>query len=115
MTSHVHTFDGREGGGFRISLTYDSQLGPGKTSAHADTFHGQFVKVVANEQVVEVVEFETSDPALRGKMSITITLADVGDGTEVVAVHERLPAGLPEADNAAGWASSLGKLAALVE
>jgi uncharacterized protein YndB with AHSA1/START domain len=23
MTSHVHTFDAREGGSFRISLTYD--------------------------------------------------------------------------------------------
>ena len=40
MTSHVHTFDAREGGAFRISLTYDAPTGTGKTSAHHDTFHG---------------------------------------------------------------------------
>jgi hypothetical protein len=28
------------------------------------------VKLVTNEQVVEVVEFETTDPALRGEMTI---------------------------------------------
>ncbi len=57
MTSHVHAFDVREGGSFRISLTYDSPAAAGKTSAHTDTYHGRFVKLVTNEQVVEVVEF----------------------------------------------------------
>jgi len=33
------------------------------------------VRLVPNEQVVEVVEFETADPALRGEMTITFTLA----------------------------------------
>jgi len=68
MTSHVHAFDAREGGSFRT--------GTGKTTAHTDTYHGRFVKLVTNEQVVEVVEFETTDPALRGEMTITIALAD---------------------------------------
>src|SRR5438105_12464618 len=75
MTSHVHAFDPREGGTFRISLTYDAPTGTGKTTAQTDTYHGRFVKLVPNEQVVEVVEFETTDPALRGEMTITITLA----------------------------------------
>src|SRR6266446_46284 len=64
MTSHVHAFDGREGGSFRISLTYDAPTGTGKTTAHTDTYHGRFVTLVPSEQVVEVVEFETADPAL---------------------------------------------------
>lgn len=115
MTSHVHAFDAREGGSFRISLTYDTPTGVGKTTAHTDTFHGRFVKLVPNERVVEVVEFETADPALRGDMTITITLADADGGTEVLAVHDRLPRGLSAADNEAGWRSSLAKLAALVE
>ena len=63
MTSHVHAFDAREGGSFRISLTYDAPTGTGKTTANTDTFRGRFVKLVTNEQVVEVVEFETTDPA----------------------------------------------------
>ncbi len=74
MTCCVHTFDARKGGWFRISLTYDEPTGTGKTSAHTDTYHGRFVKLVPNEQVVEVDEFETEDPTLRGEMTITITL-----------------------------------------
>jgi len=115
MTSHVHAFDPREGGSFRISLTYDAPTAAGKTTAHTDTYHGRFVKLVPNEQVVEVVEFETADPALRGEMTITFTLVDADGGTDVFAVHEGVPPGVPPADNEAGWRSSLGKLAALVE
>jgi uncharacterized protein YndB with AHSA1/START domain len=117
MTSHVHAFDAREGGSFRfrISLTYDEATGTGKTTAHTDTYHGRFVKLVTNEQVVEAVEFETIDPALRGEMTITITLADADGGTDVFAVHEGLPRGVPTADNEAGWREALTKLAALVE
>ena len=115
MTSHVHAFDAREGGSFRISLTYDAPTGTGKTTAQTDTFHGRFVKLVPNEKVVEVVEFETTDPTLRGEMTITITLADADGGTEVLAVHDGLPRGVPTADNEAGWRSSIEKLAAIVE
>lgn len=82
---------------------------------HTDTYHGRFVKIVTNAQVVEVVEFETTDPALQGEMTITISLADAEGGTDVLAVHEGLPRGLSAADNEAGWRLSLAKLAALVE
>ncbi|MGH2451884.1 MAG: SRPBCC family protein [Candidatus Limnocylindria bacterium] len=115
MTSHVHAFDPREGGSFRTSLTYDAPTESGKTTAHTDTYHGRFTRLVTNRQVVEVVEFETTDPALCGEMTITIELADADGGTDVVAVHDGLPAGLSTADNEAGWRSSLAKLAALVE
>jgi len=115
MTSHVHAFDAREGGSFRISLTYDAPTGTGKTTVHTDTFHGRFVKLVTNEQVVEVVEFETTDPALRGEMTITYTLSDADGGTDLLAVHDGLPPGLSATDNEVGWRMSLDKLAALVE
>ena len=115
MSSHVHAFDAREGGSFRISLTYDAPTGTGKTTAQTDTFRRRFVKLVPNEQVVEVVEFETTDPALQGEMTITFTLADADRGTDLLAVHDGLPRGVPAADNEAGWRSSLAKLAALVE
>src|SRR5437773_11367 len=115
MTSQVHAFDPREGGSFRISLTYDAPTGAGKTTAHTDTYHGRFVKFVPDKEVVAAVEFETSDPAPQGEMTITITLADADGGTDLLAVHDRLPSGLSPADNEAGWRSSLAKLAALVE
>jgi uncharacterized protein YndB with AHSA1/START domain len=115
MTSIIHAFDAHEDGVFRISLKYDSPSGTGKTSAQTDTFHGRFVKLVPNEQVVEVVEFETADPGMRGEMTITITLADANGGTDIMAVHDKLPPGLSAADNETGWRMSLAKLAALVE
>lgn len=116
MTSHVHAFDAREGGSLRISLTYDAPTETGKTSAHTDTYHGRFVKLVPNEQVVEVDEFETTDPALRGEMTITITFVDAdGGGTDLFAVHDGLPPGVSAADNELGWRLALAKLAALVE
>ncbi|MDQ2974452.1 MAG: SRPBCC family protein [Acidobacteriota bacterium] len=115
MTSHVHEFDAREGGSFRISLTYDTAAGTGKTTAHTDTYPGRFVKLVTDEQVVEVDEFETTDPALHGEMTITITLAEADGGTDLIAVHDGLPPGVSTADNEAGCWEALAKLAALVE
>jgi uncharacterized protein YndB with AHSA1/START domain len=111
----VHAFDAREGGSLRISLTYDAPTGTGKTSAHTDTYHGRFVKLVPDEMMVEVDEFETEDPTLRGEMTITITLADADGGTDLLAVHEGLPPGVSPADNETGWQMALAKLAALIE
>lgn len=115
MTSRVHGYDAREGGAFRISLTYDAPDAVGKTAANTGTYHGHFAKLMADEQVVEVVEFETEDPAMKGEMTITITLADAGGGTYLHAVHDGLPPGVRAADNEAGWRMALEKLAALVE
>jgi uncharacterized protein YndB with AHSA1/START domain len=115
MTSHVHAFDAREGGFFRISLTYDASDAKGKSSAHTDTYHGRFVELAPNQRIVEVVEFETEDPAMRGEMTITFSLIDAEGGTELFAVHDGLPPGVPPADNQLGWRLSLEKLAALVE
>ena len=115
MRSQVHEFDGRVGGRFRISLTYDSPAALGKTSAHTDTHHGRFVRLVPDELVVQAVEFETADPALQGEMTITIALVDAAGGTDIIAVHDGVPPGVPPADNEAGWRSSLDRLARLLE
>jgi uncharacterized protein YndB with AHSA1/START domain len=115
MTCQVHEFEGREGGTIRISLTYDASSGAGKSTAHTDTYRGRFVELVPNERVVEVDEFETADPALRGEMKITITLKDVDSGTSVIGLHEGLPPGLQIDENEAGWKSALERLATLVE
>jgi hypothetical protein len=64
---------------------------------------------------VEVDEFETADPELQGKMTVTITLVDKDGGTEVAGRHEGLPPGISLADNELGWRMALRKLAALVE
>jgi uncharacterized protein YndB with AHSA1/START domain len=115
MTSRVHAFDAREGGTFRISLTYDMSTTAGKSSAQTDSFHGRFARLVPDTEVVQVVEFETDDPAMQGEMTISYTLADVDGGTDLVGVHENLPPGVPPADNELGWSISIDKLAKLVE
>ena len=115
MTSHVHEFEAREGGEFRVSLTYDAPDRTGKSAPHTDTYHGHFVRLVPDEQVVEVFEFETADPALAGTMTITTTLTDAGGGTDVLIVHEGIPDIVPAADNETGTRMALANLAKLVE
>ncbi len=117
MRIHVHTFDPREGGRFRISLRYqnpeDAQRG--KTSGDTDTYHGRFVKLVPYERIVEAIEFESHEPGFAGEMTMTVMLADVDGGTQVSLLYENVPAGIRPEDNEAGSRQSLQKLAALVE
>jgi len=115
MSSHVHEFDVREGGSFRVSLTYDAPDGTGKSAESTDTYHGQFLRLVPDEQVVEVLEFETADPALRGMMTVTTTLTDAEGGTDVNILHQGIPDAIPAADNEAGTSMALANLARLVE
>jgi uncharacterized protein YndB with AHSA1/START domain len=115
MASEVHLFEARVGGTFRISLTYDEPTTAGKTSSQTDTFHGRFTRLVPDAEVVQVVEFETDDPAMRGEMTIAYRLTDRAGGTDVEGVHEGLPPGVAPADNEEGWRMSLLKLKALVE
>jgi uncharacterized protein YndB with AHSA1/START domain len=115
MSSRVHEFDAREGGSFRVSLTYDVPTDTGKSALHTDTYHGHFVKLVPNEQVVEVFEFETADPELRGQMTMTTTLTEAVGGTDVLVVHEGIPDKVPVADNETGTRMALANLAKLVE
>ncbi|MDT6997677.1 SRPBCC family protein [Burkholderia cenocepacia] len=116
MTCRVHAYDAREGGALRVSLSYDAPAtGTGKTTAHTDTYHGRFVTLVPDQQIVEIDVFETDDPLLRGAMTITITLSDEAGGTRVDAVHDGVPPGVPAADNETGWQMALARLAALVE
>lgn len=115
MTCRVHVFEAREGGALRISLTYEEISGKGKTTAHMDTYHGRFVRLIPDKVVVEVDEFETDDPAMKGEMMITTTLTLKGDGTELVAVHDGLPPGVSLEDNQIGWEMALARLKKLVE
>ena len=115
MSSVVHEFDAREGGPFRVSLTYDDSGLSGKTRGHTDTYHGRFAKLVRNRQVVEILEFETDDPNLAGAMTVRTMLTDAPGGTEVTVEYEGLPPGVSVADNETGTRMALDKLAVLLE
>jgi uncharacterized protein YndB with AHSA1/START domain len=115
MTSQVHAFEPREGGSFRISLTYEAPTARGKTEARTDTYRGKFVKLVPDQMVVESLAFETAVPEFAGQMTVTTTLADADGGTEVSLTFDGLPPGIRPADNELGTRMALAKLAALVE
>ncbi len=115
MTASVHEFDPSEGGAFRISLSYDDESRSGKTTENVDTYHGYFRELITDRRVVEVIEFEASNPELTNEMTVTTSLEAIGGQTEVVVVFEGLPDGISEEDNAIGTAMSLANLARLVE
>jgi uncharacterized protein YndB with AHSA1/START domain len=117
MKAQVHVFEAREGGTFRMSLTYrDPQHSPaGKTSEATDTFHGRFVELVRDEKIVELIEFESRDPGFAGEMKITTSFADTDHGTEITILCQNIPAGIRPEDNVAGCQSSLQNLAEFLE
>jgi uncharacterized protein YndB with AHSA1/START domain len=115
MTARVEEWDAREGGRFRVSLTYRDAGRSGKSEGATDAYTGRFTRLVPDEQVVEQIEFETDDPELSDAMTMTWTLREVEGGTEVEIFHEGLPDAVPPEDNATGSRMSLTKLAAYVE
>jgi uncharacterized protein YndB with AHSA1/START domain len=116
MTARVHAFDGREGGRYRMSLTYaDPADAPGKTTEDTDTFEGTFIELVPDEKVVELIRFESPDPGFAGEMRMTTSLADADQATEVTVLCEDIPPGIRPEDNELGCRLALANLARLLE
>lgn len=115
MSSEIHCFDAREGGAFRVSLTYHAGDAIGKTEAKTDTYQGHFVALVPPARVVEVMAFETTDPTMRGQMTVTCLLTEAPGGTDLMVTHEGLPEGIAPSDNEQGWRMALARLKALAE
>ena len=116
MHGHFELFDLREGGSWRIVLTYDDPNGtPGKTSADADVSEIRIVRLVPDERIVQHVDFETDAVEFRGTMEMEWSLRSVSEGTEVTIEARNVPAGITARDHAAGMASSLANLAAYLE
>jgi len=117
MTGRVCMLDAREGGAYRMSLTYadPNHSTRGKTSKHTDVVRGRFIELRPHERIVQRVEFESEDPAFAGAMTIHWTFVDVPGGTEVTIVCENVPEGIRPDDHATGMRSTLENLAAFTE
>jgi len=117
MQCHIYTFEPYEGGAFRMSFEYldTSQAAVGKTSAHADIFHGRFLKLIPFERIVELIEFESGDPAFAGTMILTTILVPISNGTQVTIIAENIPCGIKAEDHKEGIASTLRNLAEFIE
>jgi len=113
MTGGMHRFDGKVGGGYRMSLYYpaDTAEARGKTTADEDLVDVRFVELQPPHRIVEAVTFVSKDPALQGEMTIEIDIVPAARGAEVSFLCRDLPPGLRLEDNEAGSAQSLDQLA----
>ncbi len=117
MKCEIFEFNPHQGGSFKMAFIYTGTAHPvrGKTSEHADMFQGHFVELIPDERIVELIEFESADPAFAGGMTLTTNLIAVPGGTEVTVRCENVPPGIRPEDHQAGIASSLKNLAAFTE
>jgi uncharacterized protein YndB with AHSA1/START domain len=116
MTCRIYEFNPQEGGTYKMAFIYaDKQQAYGKTSEHEDVFSGRFEELIPNKKIVEVVTFESDDPAFAGELKFTTTLTAVASGTEVSVIAENVPAGIKREDHQAGMDSSLENLAEFTE
>jgi uncharacterized protein YndB with AHSA1/START domain len=117
MKARLDAYDPREGGTYRMVLTYDQpdHRVAGKSSEHSDVVHGRFLELVPNERIVQLVGFESNDPRAAGEMKITWILTAVREGTQVTIRCENVPAGIRREDHEAGFESTLENLAAFTE
>lgn len=115
MTASVQQFEFREGGTFRLTLTYVDTYLAGKTTANEDVSEGTFSEIVPNERVVQRIVFESDDPAFAGEMLMAWSLEPIEAGTRVNVRAEDVPVGISPEDHEVGLNSTLDNLARYVE
>jgi uncharacterized protein YndB with AHSA1/START domain len=116
MTGKMVHFDFREGGSYRMRLTYaEEDKGLGKTSEVTDEVEVRLVRLVDGRLIEQEVEFESEDPAFAGLMRMTWTLEPDDEGTVVTIRAENVPEAIRPEDHRAAFTSSLENLAGYVE
>lgn len=103
---HVHQFDGKVGGRFRMSFENFS-------TGHSHSFGGEYLTLTPGELVEYTDRFD--DPHLPGQMHVTVRLRAVSCGTDVSIEQAGIPEAIPVEACYLGWQESLSQLAALVE
>lgn len=116
MTGSALEYDFREGGRYRIALTYDHATpgSVGKTMDRTDVSTGRFIALEPGRRIVQSVEFVSSDAAFAGEMIVTWSFEPTARGTNVTITAENVPPGISQADHDAGLRSSLANLATFV-
>jgi len=117
MIGQIYEFDARNGGTYRMSLTYveAEHAVHGKTTENTDVVQGRFLELVPDERIVQLVEFESNDPMFAGAMTMIWTFSAVPGGTEVSIICENVPEGIRQEDHIVGLKSSLENLSIFVE
>jgi 8-oxo-dGTP diphosphatase len=116
MHGRFERFDLRDGGSYRLVLTYDDASGsPGKTEPDSDVSEVRISRIVPGELIEQLVDFEADDPAFQGTMRMAWSLRSTEDGTVVELEASDVPEGIRARDHAEGLTSSLSNLAAHLE
>ena len=115
MAGRVEVFDPRPGRPFRLVLTYQDSAVAGKSGGGSDVVAGQFVMLDPPRHLAFVSRFDSDDPQFQGEMRMDWHFTPEGPATRVSIVATGVPPGISPEDHAAGMASSLAQLAALVE
>ncbi|VCU71093.1 hypothetical protein PIGHUM_03173 [Pigmentiphaga humi] len=103
---HVHQFDARVGGGFKMSFE-------NFTTGHSHSFGGRYQTLEPGKLVQYTDTFD--DPNLPGDMHVTVKLREVSCGTEIHIEQSGIPEAIPVEACYLGWQESLAQLAHLVE
>ena len=116
MIGKMLHFDFREGGSYRMRLTYaEPEQGRGKTSEDSDEVEVRLTKLEDGRRIEQEVTFESEDPSFSGVMRMVWTFQPQDEGTLVTIRAENVPEGIRPEDHDAGLNSSLEKLAGLVD
>ena len=116
MRGKMLHFDFREGGSYRMRLTYeDPSGGTGKSAEDSDDVRVRLVRLEPGRRIEQEVVFESDDPAYSGVMRMVWTFRPDHAGTLVAIQAENVPPGIGPEDHEVGLNSSLANLAAFVE
>lgn len=116
MTGEMLRFDFREGGSYRMRLTYvGPNRGRGKSTEDADVVDVRITGIVEGRVIEQEVVFESEDPVFAGVMRMVWGIAPDGAGTRVTVRAENVPEGIRAEDHEAAMRASLAKLARFVE
>lgn len=116
MHGRFERFDMREGGSFRLVLTYDdASHAPGKSGADSDISDVRISAFVPGERVVHEVDFDSADPRFRGTMRMEWGLRRTHGGTMVEIIARDVPPGVRAREHAEGLTSSLANLVGYLE
>ncbi|TSB47924.1 SRPBCC domain-containing protein [Alkalicoccobacillus porphyridii] len=117
MTGSIDAFDAREGGMYKMTLTYHDldETTSGKSSDNTDVVQAEFLTIIPNHKIVQAIIFDSEDPAFAGKMIQTWLFEPFSEGTKVNIICENVPEGIRKEDHDEGLRSTLENLAEFME
>lgn len=116
MTARMLDFDFREGGSYRMRLTYkEPRQGGGKTADDHDEVRVRLVRLIDGKRIEQAVTFESDDPSFSGVMRMTWAFEAKGNATLVTIRCEDVPIGIRPEDHEVGLSSALENLSSFLE